>query len=122
MQATEEVLTTGTEADLTDFFGRTALHYAAGAGHSPVVRVLLVAGAKADARDRSGVTPLHDAVLGSHAETVALLLAAGVDPLGWESASADTLSPYLLAKRSVTRPVQAGPGPATDYRPSAQRR
>lgn len=42
-----------------DASGRTALHYAAGAGDADVVAELLRAGADATAKDQRGATPLH---------------------------------------------------------------
>ena len=42
-----------------DSDGRTALHYAAMAGHKEVVELLIDKGADVKAKDSRGVTPLH---------------------------------------------------------------
>jgi ankyrin repeat protein len=56
--------------------GVTALHLAAAAGHSEVVRQLVAAGAPVDAVDASGSTPLHLAYQNRHQGVVQLLLEA----------------------------------------------
>ena len=59
---------------------RTALHYAADAGHASVVAQLLSAGANSAAKDANGYTALHSAVNRDALDTVNALLAAGADP------------------------------------------
>jgi hypothetical protein len=70
------LLQAGADVALADACGRTALHYAAGAGDRATAAALLASGADASRRDASGATPLHystsDAVAG-------VLLAADAD-------------------------------------------
>ena len=59
-----QLLAEGADAvDETDVHGRTALHWAAEAGHLPVALELLHQGANPNARDRADRAPIHDAVL-----------------------------------------------------------
>ena len=60
-----------------DDTGMPALMYAANAGHSQVVQLLLDAGAQVDARDNAGYTSLMIAAGSGHAQLVELLLHAG---------------------------------------------
>ena len=62
-----------------DLLGRTPLHYAAAAGDTGIVRLLLEAGAETKAKDSRGLTPLHLALASDHEEVAALLLNAGAD-------------------------------------------
>lgn len=68
--------------DEVDPLGRTALFYAARAGASQVVQLLLDAGASAHIKDRFGATPVFAAARNGHAEAARILLAAypaGID-------------------------------------------
>lgn len=56
-----------------DYDRRTALHLAAGEGHTEIVRMLCENGADVNARDRSGKRPLDEAKSGSHKDCVHLL-------------------------------------------------
>jgi len=64
----------------------TALHKAAGAGHSGIVKFLLGLGSNADAKNAvmnknsAGLTPLHRAAGKGHLEIVRMLLDADADP------------------------------------------
>ncbi|WP_284528123.1 ankyrin repeat domain-containing protein [Microbacterium sp. T2.11-28] len=58
---TQLLLSAGADVMRCDSAGRTALHYAAGAGCT-AIELLLAAGADADAADGEGVTPLHEAI------------------------------------------------------------
>jgi transposase-like protein len=55
----------------------SALQYAAGYGHTDVVKLLLERGANAGMSDDAGQTPLHWATFGPHVEVTRALLAAG---------------------------------------------
>ncbi|MBV9354303.1 MAG: ankyrin repeat domain-containing protein [Chloroflexi bacterium] len=72
------------------YAGETALHVAAAAYRTDLVRALLASGADVRARNRRGAEPLHAAAAGvpgsaswnpsAQAATVACLIAAGADP------------------------------------------
>lgn len=63
----------------TDDNRRTALHEAAGFGHSGIVSSLVLAGADVHARDRRGRTPLHMAANYNSVSCASLLICAGAD-------------------------------------------
>lgn len=60
-------------------FGRTALHYAAGAGFTQVVMVLMQAGASLEVRTDEQFTPLMVAAGAGSGDVVSLLLDGGAD-------------------------------------------
>jgi len=72
------------------YAGDTALHVAAAAWRSDLVRRLIAGAAAVDARNRRGATPLHHAAAGNpqsarwdpeaQSATIAALVAAGADP------------------------------------------
>lgn len=66
----------GTDINLRDPDGATALHIAAFHGLHEVVDLLVAWGADVNAVDALGRTPLHLAVLGNHASVVRRLIAA----------------------------------------------
>ncbi|KAL3916106.1 MAG: hypothetical protein SGPRY_006961, partial [Prymnesium sp.] len=66
-----------------DFEGRSALHIAATANHTPVVEFLLARRANTNLRDHQGRTPLANAVAKGHAPVIAVLRSAGAE-LGWD--------------------------------------
>ncbi|KAG4261953.1 hypothetical protein FPRO03_11421 [Fusarium proliferatum] len=80
--AETQILLLETDPDLKDGDCRTALSYAAGNGHSAVVKLLLKKGANIDRRDSSSETALSRACMGQHAATARILLEnhAQVDP------------------------------------------
>ena len=47
------------DVNMSDSYGRTALHYAAEQGHAPIIDILLKAGSFVNAMDCEGVTPLY---------------------------------------------------------------
>ena len=70
----------GSEVDIADDKGHTALQMAARAGHLPMVRYLLDQGADMARTNNTGRTPLYQAVLGNHLDVARLLLERGADP------------------------------------------
>mmetsp|Transcript_26923 Transcript_26923/g.88041 ORF Transcript_26923/g.88041 Transcript_26923/m.88041 type:complete len:328 (-) Transcript_26923:15-998(-) len=62
------------EGPLRKNAARTALKWAAYAGHAEVVQLLISLGAKVNAEDENGWTALHEACMLGHAETVRVLL------------------------------------------------
>ena len=69
----------GITANYYDEYFRTAMHIAAGAGHSEVLSILSAEGALVDARDWQLRTPLFYAALGGRVDTAKALLALGAD-------------------------------------------
>jgi hypothetical protein len=68
----EALIAHGTPVDLRDG-GQTALHGAAVAGQTEVIKYLIAAGADVNATDRFGVSPLDVAISENHKETAAYL-------------------------------------------------
>jgi ankyrin repeat protein len=61
----------------TNYFHRTALHYAARGDHPKICELLLSLGAYVSARNENGWTPLHDAARLGHANITRLLIQHG---------------------------------------------
>jgi len=74
-----ESLNKGTEIDVTDEHGQTALMLAAYEGHVDTVRLLLQHGASPDLQNRIGGTALMLASFNGHLEVVTELLKAGAE-------------------------------------------
>lgn len=74
IQTVSVVLAQGTDPNVPDEDGRTALMLAAFNGSTDIVRLLLGKGARVDAHDRTGRTALMYAASGPNNQTVQLLL------------------------------------------------
>jgi hypothetical protein len=70
------------QLDARNFAGQTALHEAAMAGHTAVVRALVEAGCSLEPRDRFGHTPLHLSARWGRRDVLQLLIDRGalIDP------------------------------------------
>ncbi|XP_075063440.1 ankyrin repeat domain-containing protein 39 isoform X2 [Mixophyes fleayi] len=75
----------GTDPNLADNFGYTALHYSSRHGHFPVCSFLLNSGADSNAQTHGGSTALHRAAYCGHLKVVELLLKNGADPAKTDS-------------------------------------
>jgi ankyrin repeat protein len=60
------VLEQGANVDMKDELGNTALHMAAAAGHTPIVKKLLENNANVNIQNNQGNTPLHQATWRNH--------------------------------------------------------
>ncbi|XP_078054004.1 ankyrin repeat and SAM domain-containing protein 6 [Mustelus asterias] len=78
--------------DCTDDDGNTALQFAAGHGHEPLVRFLLMKGASVDSRNRYGWTPLMQAARGGQLGVARVLLEHGADVNAFNKLGASVLS------------------------------
>ncbi|XP_034025742.1 ankyrin repeat domain-containing protein 39 [Thalassophryne amazonica] len=81
----------GTDPNLRDSAGFTALHYASRGGHAAVCKFLLENGACASPRTPGGATPLHRSSYCGHLEVVGLLLDHRADPLLCDDGGASPL-------------------------------
>ncbi|XP_072243125.1 ankyrin repeat domain-containing protein 39 isoform X2 [Leuresthes tenuis] len=70
----------GTDPNLRDSAGYTALHYGSRSGHLAVCTFLLEKGACASPQTPGGATPLHRAAYCGHLDVVRLLLQNRADP------------------------------------------
>ncbi|XP_074526800.1 ankyrin repeat domain-containing protein 39 isoform X1 [Halichoeres trimaculatus] len=71
----------GTDPNLRDKAGYTALHYASRSGHHPVCKFLLENGACASPQTPGGATPIHRSAYCGHLDVVRLLLHHRADPM-----------------------------------------
>lgn len=62
------------DVNISDSYGRTALHYAAENGHAHIIDVLLMAGSFVNAMDFEGMTPLYLASARGNTEAVQSLV------------------------------------------------
>lgn len=73
------LLDAGANANASDDFGVTPLHYAAAMGHSELLELLIARGANINARSKEGVSPLYVAADRGGAEATRLLISHGAD-------------------------------------------
>ncbi|UCF14177.1 MAG: ankyrin repeat domain-containing protein, partial [Phycisphaerales bacterium] len=71
-------LSLGADVNAKEKYG-TALHAAAGRGHTEIARLLIAHGAEVNAKAEIGWTPLHYAALYGRTKTAELLIAKGAD-------------------------------------------
>ncbi|KAM9311217.1 ankyrin repeat domain-containing protein 39 [Gastrophryne carolinensis] len=75
----------GTDPNLADNFGYTALHYSCRNGHLPVCSFLLANGADSNLQTHGGSTALHRAAYCGHIQVAELLLKYRADPTKTDS-------------------------------------
>ena len=75
---TQLLLSAGADVSRRDNAGRTALHYAVGAG-GLAVEVLLAAGSDVNAADNGGGTPLHEAIVRGNVSAIEALCHGGAN-------------------------------------------
>ncbi|KAM3925158.1 ankyrin repeat domain-containing protein 39 [Leptodactylus fuscus] len=80
LERVQRFIQKGTDANLADNFGYTALHYSSRHGHLAVCSFLLKSGADSNAQTHGGSTALHRAAYCGHLQVVQLLLENGADP------------------------------------------
>ncbi|MCL4692778.1 MAG: ankyrin repeat domain-containing protein, partial [Candidatus Hydrogenedentes bacterium] len=94
LETVREHLESGSDANVRDIDGNTALHRAARDGRLAIAQLLLDFRADPDARTGTGWTPLHLAIRGDRTELVELLLRYSADP---NIANAEGVPPLHLA-------------------------
>lgn len=75
----EGLLAAGIDVDERDVAKKTALQWAAEAGHINVARLLVASGADVNAKDFANYTALHSASYHGHEAVAGLLIASGAD-------------------------------------------
>jgi hypothetical protein len=91
-----QLIIRGTNVDLEDAHGYTALHLAAQAGQLRVVKYLLSKGANVNAM-ACGATPLHRASFSGRTEVCEMLIAAGADINAADNSFGDLRTPLQKA-------------------------
>lgn len=75
--ALERMINRGTNINVTDYDGRTALHLAASENQVETIEWLIKKGADVNVTDRFGGTPLQDAIRGGHQSAISALRKGG---------------------------------------------
>ncbi|MEQ2243494.1 hypothetical protein ILYODFUR_007545 [Ilyodon furcidens] len=81
LQRVKLLVLKGTDPNMKDSAGYTALHYGCRSGHLTVAAFLLENGACPSPQTPGGATPLHRAAYCGHLDVVRLLLQHGADPM-----------------------------------------
>ncbi|XP_035496318.1 ankyrin repeat domain-containing protein 39 [Scophthalmus maximus] len=81
LERVESLVQRGTDLNLRDSSGYTALHYASRSGHLAVCTFLLENGACASPQTPGGATPLHRSAYCGHLDVVRILLHRRADPM-----------------------------------------
>jgi len=102
LEATEDYIAIGRDVNEGDGESRTPLHFASGAGHVEICKLLLEEGANVDATDSKQNTPLHYAAGYGRAEIVALLVESG-SKVGLQNGNGKKASD--LAKLNPDNPI-----------------
>ena len=93
----------------SDYYGRTALHLAAGEGHVELIQWLLDNGADVEAKDRDGRTPVFDAVRHAQDGAIKILIDAGakldMEGLGMMLCEAGSRNDVPLLRRLIDNGV-----------------
>merc|ERR1719428_910637 len=105
--AIENLLADGKDPNEADEDGRTALHFAAGAGHEKMVAKLIEAGAETEIADTQGTTALYFAAGYGHKEVLAVLLDAGASPTTLNAAGQ---APRDAVRMNPKNPIAKDPG------------
>lgn len=79
VQAILTLLGCGTDVNVRDRHGQTALMLAAHAGHYQTVEILVACGANLDITAKYGLSALMLAIIAEHAEIASVLVKAGAD-------------------------------------------
>lgn len=97
----------GRDVDAVDAEGRTALHFAAGLGSEPCIRLLAGAGADLDRRElNGGLTALHMAAGYARADATRALIELGADPEAEDGGGREVLK---LAKEVLAAAPKGSP-------------
>ena len=100
-ETVSRLIAEGVDVNIWDKWGRTALLFAASAGHLEIARDLVNAGAWVDAHENHDVydSPLMHAAIRGEGAMVSFLLAAGADPLRHVGISQQTAESYARTAR-----------------------
>jgi ankyrin repeat protein len=89
--------------------GCTALHFAAGKGHTDGVRMLLAEGAgtkMVNAADKNGLTSFHNAASSGQLDVMKLLTEKGADMHAVEQKTGDTPLPYMYSYQYTNNTIR----------------